>query len=1020
MKEALLLWVALMVVSLASVFFVGNQASELLKNEIRNLAENTAESAVLLVNESDNRALISDGRMWSEEHKRLIAPLLEYHRRFPETARLRTVTLDGGKLLVVLDTETFAGELGMERPVEAIELRTPMEPRHPHEELAQNAIRDRQPATAESVEEGPFGTFITAAAPLGSRSAVLATVDVSERQAARTRMVDIVFVGAGISLIVATVIALGFFNIRTSLMTMKSSASEAQTGHEWLQARNRRLVEALGQLVLHRDIENKCLLWNGDPRGTLGLSVEEMPLSPESWEQRVHEEDRDGVRSALADACAGGRVYEIDFRVLSAGGDWVWLNERGVVTFDPEGAAPLAVDSVLLDITERKQADERLNALALIASRTDNAVCLTKLNGEIDWVNGAFEEMTGISREQALHRRFQDAVAVADKNDTDTVARMIAIAATNQSQVTELSIAHQSGRSYWAHLEIQPLADEAGDVNKLVIIQSDRTASKESETRLLRSRDAAEAADRAKSDFLAVMSHEVRTPLNAVLGFASLLSETSLNPQQRDYLATIQSSGENLLALVNDILDFSKMEADKFVLNKSFFDLRQCIESTLQLLGPTAARKGIELICDLPLDVPSMMFGDEARLRQVLLNLAGNAVKFTDSGDVVVSVKVVSRQGDTVRLRFQIQDSGPGITGEQQHALFKPFSQADSTATRKHGGTGLGLAISKRLVKLMGGEIGVTSEYGHGSVFWFELPTEASLVEGVDFAELAPLRGLSVIVVEKNTALRAVLTNQLTRWGMQVRAFARGRDAIYQVEQRRFDVAIIDILTPDIDGIRLAERIRRAPRGGVDRIILMRMPAGGDEVLEIHDAAVAYLQKPVRMSSLAALLLGRLDRSTPYPLDVPLPDAPAPNRGSVIAEAAQPQASASPSPGGPRILIADDNAINRKLVAKMLAKMGFDHAMAGNGLEALAAVENGQFDAVLMDLQMPEMDGLEATRQIRSKGFGVPIVAITADAMPDDQQRCREAGMNDYLSKPVKIADLEGVLNRLLGLSAGS
>lgn len=1011
MRDAVLLWLLLMGTSLVSLLFVGFQAVRVLDNEVRTIAEKTADSVAILLDKNAHAQFVANGRMWSTEHKALIEPLLDYHRRFPATGRLRTLAQQGGQFAVILDTETFAGELGMNRPVDPQAFRSPMNENDSDTDLAHLALQNNDTLTEENSDAGPFGDFLTAAAPFGSGGVVLATVDVTEGRTAQRRIMDVVFIGSGISLIVVTIVAVGFFNLRSSFVMVATSENEALRGQAWQQERNQHVVEAMGQLVLHRDLQRECILWSGDSDGSLGVAIDRMPVDPRIWESKIHPEDLKNVQDSLARALNGAKVFEIEFRVKSESGDWVWFSERGVASFDSRSGKAIAVDSVLLDITEKKRAAARLAALALIASRTDNAVCLTLPDGSIEWVNDAFERVTGYTRDEAMYKKLYDIVSGAGEA-LSAVRTMVDNAAVRLSQFAEIELQNKSNETYWAHLEVQPLADETGTVTKLVAIQSDRTASKEFEARLVKAKDAAETADRAKSEFLAVMSHEVRTPLNAVIGFTSLLLDSPLNDQQRDYLRTIHASGENLLSLVNDILDFSRMEADKFILEKTHFDLRQAIENTLDILGVAAAKKGLELICDLGSETPPIIYGDQNRLKQVILNLAGNAVKFTEVGDVIISVRVVGKQGDFMRLRFEVRDTGPGIEFDRQQELFKPFSQADSTATRRYGGTGLGLAISKRLVKLMGGEVGMESSPGNGSTFWFELPTEVNADRELDFATVMPLRGQSVILVENNTALRAVITNQLTRWGMQIKSFSRGRDAVFAAEQRRFDVAIIDTNMRDIDAVRLVERMRRVPRGGVDRIIFLEMP--GQSALEPHllPAMVQVLRKPIRISNLLQLLLQ--STAAIAVLEPTLPEEGVPSLQEEV-----PQAVSAPDDSSailiPRILVADDNAVNRKLVAKMLAKMGYESAMASNGLEALNAVETSQFDVILMDLQMPEMDGLEATRQIRQRGLEIPIIAITADAMPDDQIRCAAAGMNDYLSKPVRAAALEASLKQVLG-----
>lgn len=1022
MRDALLLWVGLLAVSLSSLLFVGYKAERVVQQEVRSLAEKTADLTAIIIDESGHARFAREGKMWSLEHKTLIEPLLDLHRRFPEAKRLRTLVQEGGQMLVILDTEAFAGEVGMNRPVNPQSMRSTLDDTEGHASLARRALQSNDAVTENESTPGPFGDFLTAAVPMDGGGAVLATVDVSQQKQAQQRIIDVVFIGCGISLIVSTLIAIGFFNIRSLFLQVTLSEDEAQRGQAWQQARNQRVVEALGQLVLHRDLKNHCLLWSGDPVGILGFLIERMPLNAADWEARVHPDDIEPLRLAVAGVTRRANAFEIEYRVRSESADWIWFLERGVVTFDDTGESPLAVDSVLLDITEKKHAAERLAALALIASRTDNAVCLTLTDGTIEWVNDAFEKVTGFDRTDSLKKPLATLVAPTGTASAE-VRKMIAGASQKSSQVAEIELSNKNYQPYWAHLEIQPLTNEEGEVKKLVAIQSDRSAAKEFESRLVRAKDAAEAADRAKSEFLAVMSHEVRTPLNAVIGFTGLLMDSRLTDQQRDYLKTIQSSGESLLSLVNDILDFSRMEADKFILEKTHFDIRQTIEGTLEILGAAAAKKGLELVCDLASETPGSILGDQARLKQVILNLAGNAVKFTDDGEVVISVRVVSKLGDSMRLRFEVRDTGPGIDLDQQAELFKPFSQADSTATRKHGGTGLGLAISKRLVKLMGGDIGLQSTPGHGSNFWFELPTEAPEDQDSDLAEGSRLRGQSVLLVEYNTALRAVISNQLTRWGMQVKGFSRGRDAVYASDQRRFDVAIIDTNTPDIAASRLSERLRRSPRGGVDRIVILEMPGHEIDHSVIIPSMVEVIRKPLRISHLFEMLLrttpdARVQSGEGMPV-VPESNQPVPavHKLAIAPIETPPPDHDQPAPIAklPRVLVADDNAVNRKLVAKMLTKMGFEFEMAENGLEALRAVESAEFDAILMDIQMPEMDGLEATRQIRERGYQLPIIAITADAMPDDQTRCAAAGMNDYLSKPVRAAALEASLNHAIG-----
>jgi PAS domain S-box-containing protein len=790
-------------------------------------------------------------------------------------------------------------------------------------------------------------------------------------------------------------------DIEDQKQTRHELEKQVATRTEELNSVARRLglaTQALQAGVWEWDVHNDSLIWDGKMYELYGLAAG-APMSYREWAQTVIPEDLAVVEANLKKVVATKGQTSSEFRIKLPSGGIRYIHAAQSVVLDDAGEVVWVI-GVNIDVTERKESEAALrlseNRFASAFQYATTGMALVSLEGRWMKVNQAVCELLGYSAEELAEKTFQDITHPEDlQGDLEKLEKLI------RGEITfykmEKRYFHKDGHIVWALLGVSLLRDQQNAPLYFISQIEDITEMKNA---LLRQRDLrkkAQAAERAKSEFLAIMSHEIRTPLNGVIGMTSILADTELDEMQRDCLHTIQTSGEALLSVINDILDYSKIEAGRLQIENHSFTLEKCVEETLDLFAAQIREKRLEAVYLVAPNVPPHLNGDALRLRQILVNLIGNAIKFTAKGEIVLKVDCPRRDENDCSLLFSVTDTGIGIPKEGMEKLFQSFQQVDTSTTRRYGGSGLGLVISKRLAEFMGGEMWVKSEVGVGSTFFFTanfaLATDIRADDQADTARV--LRGRSVLIVDDNATNRHILETQLKIWGMAPVTAASGAEALEKMGGQAFDIALLDFQMPEMDGVELAREMRR--RGNVPLVLL----SSSGETLEGAEGDLFRLQipKPIRHSQLLKALL-KLVGAEARPVRVP----------------AGKRFDGTLADGNPlTILLAEDNATNQKVGMMMLSRLGYTADLAVNGLRAVEAAEGKAYDLILMDIQMPEMNGIEATQRIRERlGDKRPsIFALTAEALEGDEARFLAQGFDGYLSKPIQAEKLQIALKNV-------
>ena len=775
------------------------------------------------------------------------------------------------------------------------------------------------------------------------------------------------------------------------------------------------------------DLRTNSLFLSARWKEILGYADNELPNVFATFSDNLHPEDKSVVEAYVQEYLQGGihDVYDREFRMRHKDGTYRWIRARGQAVRDESGV-PFRMAGSHTDITSIKEAQEQLkktiNEFELIFSNSYVGIMFLRGGRRLARCNKRLAEILGYSNPDEMQGISMRQLHLSEDRYHSFGNEYYERLRHGEQFQVEYQLCRKDGTSVWCTLSGKAL--DVTDLKKGVIwVIDDLEPRKQSERELMQINMALEAAtakanamaaqaemaNAAKSEFLANMSHEIRTPLNGVLGMLDLLIDTKLDPEQQSYVTTAKDSAASLLSLINDILDFSKIEAQRLELSEKDFALDEMIDSVCRSAAIKAHEKGLELICDYASDVPAAIKGDALRLRQILTNLVGNAIKFTAMGEVILSIKLVNEDEDYVELTFSVDDTGIGIPKEKQATIFDQFTQADSSTTRKYGGTGLGLAISKRLVELMEGQIGVSSTGQQGSSFWFTIRVKRANLSRTNCD--TELKDSSVLIVDDNATNRFILSKRLRQWGVNVTEAISATEASKLLEKESkpncpFDIALVDLMMPFVDGESFARELRENSLYDEMKLVLLASLSPEKNTTET-DLFSARLMKPINLVELKRVLCELLGASVPA-------------RATSDADKDRVEASKGmfASCKG-TVLIAEDNLTNQKVAQGILKKLGLRSEVVPNGKEAVRALEKKDYSLLLMDVQMPILDGIKATKLIRAENSKVrnkdlPIIAMTAHAMVGDEEDCLSAGMNAYVPKPINVKTLVSTLSKYL------
>lgn len=816
--------------------------------------------------------------------------------------------------------------------------------------------------------------------------------------------------------------------------------SERKCVEESLRKSEARLANA--QRIAHIgnwewDIGKNRLWWSDETYRIFGLIQQTFAATFEAFLDSVHPGDREYVKRSVNESLYEKKPHNIDFRIILPDGSIRFVHGQGEVSFDNTGKV-IQMSGTAQDITERKKADEELREFSnfnqTLVGSLPFGMDIVDEEGNILYMSETFETLLGKTvRGEKCWNIYRDNKTQCENcclkesvraKKTETIESE-GILGGKVFQITHVNLVYKGKKAVLeifndvtslkqTEEELQLRHEELSQYYEELELQKRNVEEKNVE--LQNAKKLADGANRAKGEFLANMSHEIRTPMNGIIGMTDLLLDTALTQEQRDCTEAIRNCADSLLSIINDILDYSKIEAGKLEIENIDFDLRITVESTIDILVVVAEKKGLEFSCFIDPEVPSLLRGDPGRLRQVLTNLANNAIKFTKDGEVAIRITMDKETDSQVTLRFAVRDTGIGIPSDRMGRLFQSFSQVDSSTTRIYGGTGLGLAISRQLAGMMGGQIGVESEEGAGSTFWFTviLEKQPSVRQRTPY-EPGIIENMRVLVVDDNQTNRRIFRAYLESWHCRVDEAASAHEAMKKLHEaihdgNPFQIALLDRCMPEVDGESLCREIKADPQlKDLSLAILTSVGMRGDAEYFKRLGFAAYLLKPIKQSQLFESL--RIITGA---------TATASAGKDASVQIVTRYSLSEDHKRSLRILVAEDNIINQKIVMRILEKkFGYEADVVTNGKEAIESLERLDYNLVLMDCQMPELDGYEATRIIRSenssvRNHNIPIIAMTANAMNGDREKCLEAGMNDYVTKPVSMQLLADAIKRNL------